>query len=64
MLIADDKKEKFLKNNKKQNIKDEKNFIGKSLNNKSIKDKLLGRIFQDGLFASELILFLKEIKFS
>lgn len=51
---------------KKQDIEeDHRNLIGKSLNTESYtRDGLLRRIFQDELYASKSLLFLREVSFS
>ena len=71
MLVEDDNvldyfmyhnKEKFLLDNKEQDIKkDQKDLMGKSSNNKIIKSMLLGRTLQNEFLASKLLLSLKEV---
>ena len=49
------KKEKYLLDNKKQDIEeDQRDLIGKNSDNKSIKDMLLRCTLQNKLFTSEL----------
>lgn len=74
MLVKDDNVlDSFIHHNKKkyslgndgQNVEeDQKNLIGKSLDNKSIKNILFERISQDGLFANKSSFLLREIWFS
>lgn len=65
MPVENEKKEKYLRGNKRQDEKeDQKDLVGKSLDNESIRDRLPRCISQDGLFASQSISFLKEVRFS
>ena len=58
-------KEKYLLDNKKQSIKkDQKDSIGKSLDNKSVKNILPGYMREGWLFTSDLSLSLKKVWFS
>lgn len=60
----DDKKEEYLQGNKRQNIKENKrDLVGKSLDNKSVRDRLFRHTPQNRLFASDLTLSLREIRF-
>lgn len=59
------KGEKYPLDNKKPNSKkNQKDLIGKSLDNKSIKNILLEHISQDGFFVSGLFSFWREIRFN
>lgn len=74
MLVEDDnildyfinhKEEKYPLSNKRQNInEDQKDLIGKSLDNESIRNILLGYIPQDGIFISKSSLSLRKVRFS
>ena len=59
------KKNKYSLGNKKQNIEEDlKNLVGKSLDNKNIKNMLFRYILKDWLFINKLSSFLKEIEFN
>lgn len=65
MAAQNNEKEKYLQSNKEQSIEENlKNLVGKNLVNENVKNRLFERISQDRLFASELTLSLKEIRFS
>ena len=54
--------EKYSLGNKSQDVeKDQKDLMGESLNNKSVKNMLLEHMSQDGLFVSEFSSSLREV---
>lgn len=59
------KEEKYpLGNKTSDDEEDQKNLLDKSSDNKSVRDMLPRHTPQDGLFASELSSFLREVRFS
>ena len=58
-------KEKYPLDNKRQDVeKNQRNSIGKSLNNKSVRNMLPGYTPQDGLLGRESSSFLRDFRFS
>ena len=63
--FIDYKEEKYLLGNKKQDVKkNQRDLVGKSLDNESINDILLECTPQDGFLKSGLLSFLREVKLS
>ena len=59
------KGEKYPLGNKGQNVEeDQKDSIGKSSDNESVRNMLPGHILEDGLLESKLSSSLREVRFS